>query len=231
MTPELPLRRDTTQGRLRFVLSGAIDAAAPDGRHRLASAVGIAPEDLLLLRQVHGTTVVLGSGPWPAEPPEADGIVVVRPGAAAAVRGADCMPLLLGDPVVGVGAAVHVGRAGLLGGIVAVAVQALVDAGARELLAVPGPTVCGRCYEVPEPMSRDAGASLAAAASTTSWGTPSIDIPAGVRVQLGEAALHHGLPLIVDDSWEECTMESPHLYSHRRDATAARHAGLVQVLP
>lgn len=213
------------------MLTGSTDTADPLQRGRLAAAVGLPAERVLLPRQVHGSTVVRAAGPWTGDAPEADGVLLHAAGLAVGVRAADCMPLLLADTVTGVAAAVHVGRAGLVADIVGVAIGALRDVGAQQVLAVPGPTVCGRCYEVPAELSRQVGSAAPGAASTTSWGTPAVDIPAGVRVQLHAATEQHALPLTVDASWQECTLEGAHLYSYRRDATAARHAGLVQVLP
>jgi hypothetical protein len=59
--------------------------------------------------------------------------------------------------------------------------------------------------------------------ATTSWGTPSLDLGAGVRAQLEESGV-----TVSDVS--RCTRESPDLYSHRRDgARAGRQAGLVRL--
>jgi copper oxidase (laccase) domain-containing protein len=57
---------------------------------------------------------------------------------------------------------------------------------------------------------------------TTSWGTPSVDIGAGVRAQLERAGVE-----VVDMS--RCTRESPDLFSYRRDGTrSGRQAGLIR---
>jgi len=62
-----------------------------------------------------------------------------------------------------------------------------------------------------------------AARATTSWGTPSLDIGAGVRAQLEERGV-----TVVDVS--RCTRESADLYSYRRDGDrAGRLAGLVRL--
>ncbi len=240
---------------MRLAVTGGLDvsAASPDvveARSVVARELGASPERLLLPRQVHSDRVVVADGPWRDGAPEADGVLVVGvppgagtvpgsdqggPGGAGAVLvagvlAADCMPLLLADPERAVAAAVHVGRRGLHEGIVAVAVDALVAAGARQLLAVPGPTVCGRCYEVPASMRDEVAAVVPGAAATTRSGTPSLDIPAGVHGQLARAAARHGLDLTVDDSWCTCTVEDPGAFSHRRDAPTGRHAGLVAVV-
>ena len=154
------LRHDATTGRVRYAVTGDLDLGdtAPDpgpARGVLARVLGVAVDQLLLPRQVHGADVLVVEGPWPGEVPSADGLVVTAPGTAVGVRAADCMPLLLGDGERGLAAAVHVGRAGLQADIVAVAVDQLARLGATSLLARLGPTVCGSCYEVPEQM-RDA---------------------------------------------------------------------------
>jgi copper oxidase (laccase) domain-containing protein len=61
--------------------------------------------------------------------------------------------------------------------------------------------------------------------AVTSWGTPSLDLGAGVRAQLSAAGC-----CVVDAA--RCTREAHDLYSYRRDGVAAgRFAGLVQLLP
>ncbi|WP_380168551.1 laccase domain-containing protein [Jannaschia sp. R86511] len=230
-----PLRLDRTVGRVRFALTGgydlAVGAQASGGREAVATALGVPVAALRLPRQVHADRVVAADGPWPDGGPEADGVVMSAPGLVAGVLAADCMPLLLGDPDRGLAAAVHVGRRGLHLGIAGVAVAALAAAGARRLLALPGPTVCGRCYEVPEPMRDEVAAAVPAAASATPRGTAALDIPAGVGDQLMRAGRAHGVDVEVDTSWAACTVEDPAWFSHRRDAPTGRHAGLVAVAP
>jgi len=230
------LRHDVTTGRVRYVVTGHLDLGdtSPDSgqaRGVLARVLGVAVDRLLLPRQVHGADVLVVAGPWPGEVPSADGLVVTAPGTAVGVRAADCMPLLLGDGRGGLAAAVHVGRAGLQADVVAVAVGRLARLGATSLLARFGPTVCGRCYEVPEAMRDEIALRVPAAAATSRDGTPSIDIPAGVRVQLSAAASACGVRVEIDDSWAGCTIEDPSAFSHRRDAPTGRHAGVVVVLP
>ena len=74
---------------------------------------------------------------------------------------ADCTPVLLADPEAGVVGAVHAGRPGMVSGIVDVAVARMRELGARDISAVVGPSVCGRCYEVPEELRAAAAAAVA----------------------------------------------------------------------
>lgn len=99
------------------------------------------------------------------------------------------------------------------------------DLGAREVTAWVGPHVCGSCYEVPQAMQDEVAAVEASTRSTTSWGTPALDLGAGVRAQLDRAGATVEL-------LGPCTLESATLYSHRRDGAAAgRLAGLIRVRP
>ena len=139
------------------------------------------------------------------------------------VRAADCVPVLLVDAEAGVVGAAHCGRPGLLAGVVPQAVRAMHDLGATTVTAWVGPHVCGACYEVPAAMQEEVAAAVPSALATTSWGTPSLDLGAGVHAQLGE------LGVVVNDV-SRCTRESEDLFSYRRDGSAAgRLAGMVRL--
>ena len=140
------------------------------------------------------------------------------------VRAADCVPVLLVDEALPVVGAVHCGRPGLLAEVVPHTVSAMREQGAERLTAWIGPHVCGRCYEVPAEMQEAVARAVPAARATTSWGTPSVDLGAGVRAQLEADGV-----TVVDVS--RCTRESTDLFSYRRDGAAAgRHAGLVRLV-
>ena len=173
------------------------------------------------MRQVHGCAVaVVGEAPSP-ERPEADGLVTAEPDRVLVVRVADCLPVLLVDRDTGVIGAVHAGRRGLATGVVPAAVGRMRALGATEVGAWLGPRICGGCYEVPEALQAEVGAVVPEAVATTSWGTPSLDIGAGIRAQLASLDVP-----VVDVA--TCTRESADLYSYRRDgAHAGRFAGLV----
>lgn len=236
--------RSTPDGRLRWGFtaarprgSAALPEAPYDGlnlathvgddprrvaahRRTVADALGLPEPRLLVARQVHGAHVAYVDGPWAAEPAEADALVTDRPGLALAVLVADCVPVLLAAPGQGVVAAVHAGRPGLVAGVVPAAVSAMRELGAQEIVAAVGPSVCGRCYEVPAPMRADV-AAVSEVSATVSWtGTPAVDVAAGVVAQLAEAGV--GL------TWRPgCTRESAHLYSYRRDGQTGRFAGII----
>jgi hypothetical protein len=203
---------------------GDVPESVEANRDRLAQAVGVPRSGLVFMNQCHGTDVALVDGPWAegATPPAVDGVVTATPGLALAVLVADCTPVLMADPEAGVVGAVHAGRPGMTSGIVARAVEAMRDAGARNIRAVVGPSVCGRCYEVPEDM-RYAAAAVSPESHTVSWtGTPAIDVAAGVVAQLRARG--------ATVEWVAgCTREDDRLFSYRRDGRTGRFAGLVRL--
>lgn len=119
----------------------------------VANAIGVERDDLLLVRQVHESTVAVASAdrprPWPR--PDADAIVSNDAAAAIAVRVADCVPILLAEESGRVVAAVHAGWRGTAKRAVIAAVMTLQSRyGVRpeRLLAAVGPSIGPCCYEV-----------------------------------------------------------------------------------
>jgi copper oxidase (laccase) domain-containing protein len=83
--------------------------------------------------------------------------------------------------------------------------------------------VCGACYEVPDRLRAEVSALVPESYAETSWGTPALDIGAGVRAQLLAAGC-----AVVDAS--RCTLEDEDLFSYRRQGRlSGRLAGLVRV--
>ncbi|MFE2642914.1 peptidoglycan editing factor PgeF [Streptomyces nigra] len=208
-------------------LGGAVGddpRAVGANRERAAESLGLDPGDVVWMNQVHGTDVAVVDGPWGDAPvPEVDAIVTTRRGLALAVLTADCVPVLLADPVAGIAAAAHAGRPGMVAGVVPAAVAAMTRLGAdpARIVARTGPTVCGRCYEVPEEMRADVAAVEPAAYTETSWGTPAVDVAAGVHAQLARLGVRDR------ERSPVCTRESPDHFSYRRDRTTGRLAGYV----
>ena len=198
--------------------------AVRTNRDLAAKSLGLDPDRVVWMNQVHGNDVAEVDGPWttPLTPP-VDGLVTATRGLALAVLTADCVPVLLADPVAGVVAAAHAGRPGLVAGIVPAAVDAMESLGAdpARIVARTGPAVCGRCYEVPEEMRADVAAVEPAASAETSWGTPAVDVVAGVHAQLERLGVRDRQQSPV------CTRESADHFSYRRDRTTGRLAGYV----
>lgn len=196
--------------------------AVAANRARLSGELGLAPDHVIWMEQVHGRTTAVVDGPR-TEPLEAtDAVVATGPGIAVAVRVADCVPVLLADADAGVVAAVHAGRVGARIGVLPAALAAMESAGARidRVEVLLGPAVCGECYEVPAAMRADVERHLPGSATRTRRGTPGLDLRAGLWRQLADA----GVARIGVDP--RCTVEDRTLYSYRRDGTSGRQAAL-----
>jgi polyphenol oxidase len=122
--------------------------------HAAALVENLEAERLVQVKQVHGRAHVVvhaGDPGWTGEPPEADVIVSNAADAVIAVRAADCVPVLIADPVSGAVAAVHAGWRGTCAGATPAAVGVLAsEFGARpeNLVAAIGPSIGVCCYEV-----------------------------------------------------------------------------------
>jgi YfiH family protein len=137
-----------------------------ENRRRVAAALGASPGDFVFARQVHGAGVRVvgdadrGSGTFsPGDAAGsaggvgeagADALVTTAPGVVLAILTADCVPIVLHDPVAGVLACVHAGWRGTVAGVTAAAVTAMQDLGARpsDVVAGLGPAIAPARYQV-----------------------------------------------------------------------------------
>jgi len=196
------------------------DAVAAN-RRRLAGELGV--DRVQFMRQVHAASVAVVDRTTDDDVADVDALVTATPGLAIAVLVADCVPVaLVSRRAVAV---VHAGRRGVVDGVVAAAVAAVRRLDDGWIAATVGPAICGRCYEVPAAMQAEAVAAVPAAKSTTSAGTPGLDLPAAVRAQLLDAGVDVG------NDAAECTRESPRYYSHRRDGVTGRFAMVAMLGP
>src|SRR3989442_4957846 len=119
---------------------------------------------VVTVHQVHGTpalvldrrsasirSIVAGAGEASTGAHGYDAIVTNQPGVLVAVETADCVPILLLDPVRGVAAAVHAGWRGTLDGVVPKTVAVMQNrfsCSLRSIRAAIGPSIGVCCYEV-----------------------------------------------------------------------------------
>lgn len=167
-----------SRGSLASLNLGEYRGDAPENvrenYRRLGRALGFAPEDLVFPRQVHGAEVVYACPEqrhrlFDPVPYEADGLVTDLPGQPILCFTADCVPVLLCDPVHRVVAAVHCGWRSSVADILGRAVREMEGLGAQapEIRAAIGPAIGACCFETgPE-------------------------VPQAVRDWLGEAAAAH----------------------------------------
>ncbi|MEY8827017.1 peptidoglycan editing factor PgeF [Sedimentitalea sp. XS_ASV28] len=118
-------------------------------RARVAQAVGVEPDALVSVHQVHSPDVVTVDAPL-ADKPRADAMVTATPGIALSILTADCQPVLFADAGAGVIGAAHAGWRGALDGVLEATLDAMEALGARraDTRAVIGPSISQRAYEV-----------------------------------------------------------------------------------
>lgn len=207
-----------------------------------AASVGAPPDRVVHIKQVHGNRVrILRRGDVAAEAhrerPEADAIASDEPGLVLAVVVADCVPILIVDPVAGAAAAVHAGWRGTCARVAAAAVQTMrgdLGCDPRHLVAAIGPSVGPGDYEVGAMLIdafRDAGHP---AADIDRWfdrtrPKPHLDLWSANRDQLARAGIPRDHIYICGLS----TVSHPDVFASYRVAgdRAGRMAGLVVVPP
>jgi len=197
------------------LLSGDDRDLVHENRERLYEAAGAHRERVSWPRQVHGAAVVRAG----TRGEEADAIWTDDAGEAVMVVTADCVPVALirigGRPGV---ALVHVGWRGLLGGVVAAAVDAL---GGRLVAAAIGPGIGPCCYDV----GPDVADPIRAAFGVGLVSEGRLDLPGAVERALRNAGC------VRVDRLDECTSCHPERYfSHRRDAGLTGRQGAIATI-
>lgn len=120
----------------------------------LAESLGAPDAEIVSLNQVHGSRVLAFE-----EPPrkrrsallgEGDAVLTCRPNVLLTVASADCVPVVLADPVSGWIAAVHAGWRGTAARVLDAALDALAGRGVEpeNLRAAFGPSISRDRYEV-----------------------------------------------------------------------------------
>ena len=132
---------------------------SPTAWQALASAIGVAPDHVVSLNQVHGRQVVTIRRNIEREVlqrmqedrPQADAVISEAPDVALVVRAADCVPLLIRDSRTGAAAAVHAGWRGTAARVAIAAIDAMAqefDSRPADLVVAIGPAIGPCCYEV-----------------------------------------------------------------------------------
>lgn len=177
-----------------------------------ATALGLAPERVSRAHQVHGAELAFPDRDRGEGRVEADGQVITRPGSAALVFVADCLPIAIAGP--GGVAMLHCGWRGLAAGIVGRGAEAV---GGTHAAIGPGIGPC--CYEV--------GPEVLEAFDRLGTGIASdrmLDLCEVARRLLREAGVEE------IESASLCTCcEAELFFSHRRDGGPSRQAGLAWI--
>lgn len=213
----------------------------PQSWRQALTSVGAAPEQLMRVKQVHGKTVrVLAKGRVPTgaseERPDGDAVVSNEPGLALAVMVADCVPVLVCDPVSGAAAAIHAGWRGTCARVTPEAIEVLVrqfGCDPSHLIAAIGPSAGPQDYVVGDSLItafQDAGHPRA---EIDRWfsrhdGQLRLDLWAANTQQLADAGIPSRQIFVSGLS----TMSHPEIFdSYRIDAERAGRMAAVIVVP
>lgn len=192
---------------------------------RVCAALDVDMDKLVFSAQVHGDTVRrVTSADWgqgldrPTEY-EADGLVTDIPGTTLVVFGADCLTVLLYDPVRRVIGAVHAGWRGTALGIVERAVETMAakyGCERKHILAAIGPGISRCCFEtgaeVPEAISASLGDEAIQFIDDLGNGRSKLDLKGINALRL----MSSGVMVTNIDISPDCTMCRPDKYwSHR----------------
>lgn len=192
-------------------------------REKLQAACKM-PSPVKWLTQTHSATVLWADSIDPnALPPEGDASTTCQTGRVCAVLTADCLPLLICDPIQPQVAAVHAGWRGLAKGIVAETLRLFPDP--HRCLAWLGPAICAKHYEITEATYKQLANSKTASAFTPKdEGKYQCDLYEIARLQLralGVSAIYGG---------EHCSYhENDLFFSFRKAQTTGRIASCIWI--
>lgn len=203
---------------------GSADATenVATNRARAMAALGVEPDALANVYQVHGTAVAVVDGPLSETRPKADALVTRTPGIALGILTADCAPVLLADAHAGVVGAAHAGWKGALSGVVEATMAAMKELGAQtqRTIAAVGPCIAQASYQVgpefPRPFLDDDPDNARFFAADDAPGRFRFDLEGYVVARL--AAL--GLAAVGAARTDTCPEDAP-FFSYRRSC----HAG------
>ncbi len=199
-------------------------------REVISRLSGVPAEDIFFPLQRHTDSIVHLPGATPET--VADSVITTEKGVLLGIKVADCVPILLYDPVRRIVAATHAGWRGTARGILGKTIGVFLErynSLPDDIIISMGPSIRWCCYRV--------GAEVfEAVRSATGEGEYHIlrdggiclDLPSANRVQ----ALREGVP--EENIWisEDCTFCYPDRYnSYRYDGTEKRQGGFIGLKP
>lgn len=206
----------------------------PDDWSRVAQAFGISEDRMVTVNQVHGENIIIvdEENYKGLRSAEADGLITNKPGIAVGIETADCVPVLLVDPVTPAVAAVHAGWRSTVKKIVQKAVlmmQKEFGSDPSSMLAAIGPAIGPECYEVDDPVMgpvREAFPFWKEVSLPRAQDKWSLDLVKLNRMELVQA----GIPEQSVYSVGLCTSCNPGLfYSFRREGRTGRMLSVIMI--
>jgi len=219
---------------------GDSPGAVLENRTRVAGALRASLDELVFCQQVHRRAVTVvgaehrgrGARSDADAIPETDALVTTDPGIALVVMVADCVPIVLHEPVAGVLAVVHAGWGGTVRGVTPAAVQTMLEHGSdpARIVAGIGPAIDGAIYQVGDDVADLARAAFDDAVGEVlrpdGSGRYLFDLVAGARIQLQGTGLS---PTNIHASGLVTGPGTP-FFSHRLEGPCGRFAVLARLL-
>ncbi|MFD1199378.1 peptidoglycan editing factor PgeF [Brucella gallinifaecis] len=130
--------------------SNDVPQLVQENRRRVAETLGVAPDHLITVHQVHSPDVIYVTKPLGTPRPKADAMVTDIPGIAIGALSADCGPVLFADHQAGIIGSAHAGWRGAFTGVLENTIEAMIRLGAKRenIIAVLGPTIGPENYEI-----------------------------------------------------------------------------------
>ena len=214
-----------------------------ENRRRAAAVLGAAPGDVVWAAQPHGPVAAVvtaadrGRGAFTGPGagsgaggrlavPGADALVTTDPAAVLAILVADCVPIVLFDPVARVLACVHAGWRGTVARVTGAALDAMASLGARpaDVRAGIGPAIGQDRYQVGDDVAGQAREALGGDADRVlrpdGTGRWLLDLPAVNARHLAAAGIPGGQILLAA---QQTGMAGP-FFSHRDQNPGGRFA-------
>jgi YfiH family protein len=195
-----------------------------ENRRRFCRAVGFGDNPVAELKQHHTTDIIRVDENLPLNV-NGDGLITNMPGIVLTTYYADCVPLLLCDPVKGVIANCHAGWRGTVRNMAGIAVQKMVTeygCNPRDIIAGIGPSISQKNFEVGPEVAQEFNNLLP---FSEDFVYNSDNKPNKFYIDLWGINRHSfikaGIPEENIETARMCTFDDEtHFYSHRRNGKA-----------
>jgi len=202
-------------------LFGTKDLKFEDLKH-----LGFSPRNLIWLKQVHGTEILVlrKKEKIPPFPLPFDGVISDRKDTILLIRTADCIPIFIWDPENGVIGALHGGWRGVLGGIISKTIskmRKLFSSDPRKLIVALGPSIKGCCYEFKGKEVEDFLEKFGQEVIIQKDGVPHLNLPLCAFKELEKCGVQQV------EEIPHCTFCDPNFHSWRREKERKRNYNFI----
>ncbi|MBU3692152.1 MAG: peptidoglycan editing factor PgeF [Candidatus Nanopelagicaceae bacterium] len=192
-------------------------------RAELAKKIGLPLQGVFYMNQIHGAAVAeIEAGSDFSFTPSVDALFTTEKRVALVTLIADCVPLLMHSS--GAVAAVHVGRKGLVAGVLQETLKVFKNHGitSSEISAEIGASICAQCYEVDIDIYDEVTKKVPEASTKilSPNGKPCLGVEAGLIALLEQQGIKWS-------SVNQCTVHDSGYFSYRRDGITGRQAGVI----